>query len=84
MIHKQNEIIFLNIRIGNADNTVDFRDEEPETYDTLKGAIEAGKEKVKEYGMREYVYKCIPVIRIDRGKIRVTHTDKFKAVMEGE
>jgi len=37
-----------------------------------KEALAKAKADTKEYGMLNYVYKCVPVFRVDRGKIRVT------------
>lgn len=72
MKHKQNKVIFLLSSIGNLDGSVDFEDEAPQTFNTEEDALNAAKESTKENGMRTYIYKCIPVYRVDRGKIRVT------------
>jgi len=72
MKHKQNKIIFCVSSIGNLDGFVDFNDEIPNTFDTSEEAINDAKETTQEYGLRTYVYKCVPIIRIDSGKIRVT------------
>jgi hypothetical protein len=58
--------------IGNVDNTVDFSDESPTTFDTIEEATEKAREETEEYGVRTYVFKCVPVLRIDRGKIIIT------------
>ena len=72
MKHKQNKPIFLISSIGNLDNSVDFEDTTPQTYDTQEDALTAAKDETEEYGMRTYVYKCIPIYRVDKGRIRVT------------
>ena len=72
MRHKQNKVVYLITSIGNHDNTVDFADEEPQTFDSEEKALNAITETTEEYGMRGYVYKCIPVLRVDRGKTKVT------------
>ena len=72
MKHKQNKPIFLISSIGNLDNSVDFEDTAPRTYDNPEDALAAAKEDVEEYGMRTYVYKCVPIYRVDKDKIRVT------------
>ena len=71
MKHKQNVPVYLIIDIGNLDKTVDFEDVSPRTYDNPHEALEAAKDDVDEYGMITYVYECIPVYRVSRGKIRV-------------
>ena len=71
MKHKQNKAIYLVSNVGNLDNTVDFEDDSPRTYDDPGEALEAAKEDVEEYGMVTYVYECVPVYRVSRGKIRV-------------
>jgi len=58
--------------IGNVDNSVDFSDESPTTFDTIEEATEKAREETEEYGVRTYVFKCVPVLRIDRGKIIIT------------
>jgi len=72
MKHKQNTDIYLITSIGNLDKTVDLDDESPTTFDTLDKAVEEAKKVTEEYGLRTYVYKCSPVIRVDRGKIRIS------------
>ena len=72
MKHKQKQTIYMLTSIGNIDNTVDFADEEPQTFDDPEDAVAKAKADTKEYGMLNYVYKCVPVFRVDRGKIRVT------------
>ncbi len=72
MKHKQNNIIYMITSIGNVDNTVDFSDESPTTFDTIEEATEKAREETEEYGVRTYVFKCVPVLRIDRGKIIIT------------
>jgi DNA primase len=72
MKHKQNTDIYLITSIGNLDKTVDLDDESPTTFDTLDEAVEEAKKVTEEYGLVSYVYKCKPVIRINRGKIKVT------------
>ena len=72
MRHKQNKPIFLISSIGNLDNSVDFEDTAPQTYDTEEDALAAAKDETEEYGMRTYVYKCVPIYRIDKGRIRIT------------
>ena len=71
MKHKQKATIFLISSIGNLDGSVDLSEESPTTFDNLDDAIDAAKEAVKEYGMRTFVYECRPLVRIDRGKLRV-------------
>jgi len=71
MKHKQNEAYFLCTSIGNLDGTVDFEDDVGKTFDKIEDAIEIAKDTVTEYGMKAYIYKCVPVCRITRGKIRV-------------
>ena len=72
MKHKQNGTIYLVHNIGNADDTVEFQDEVCPTFDDEVEALKEAKENTTEYGMRTYVYKCIPILRVDRGKLRVT------------
>ena len=72
MKHKQGSAIFLNSSIGNLDGLVDFSDENPETFDTVEDALNEAKQVTEEYGMRTYVYKCVPVFKVDRGNLRVT------------
>lgn len=72
MKHKQNEIIFLINSIGNSDNSVDFEDESPQTFQSADDALNAAKDTTKEYGLRTYVYKCVPIFRIDRGRLVIT------------
>jgi hypothetical protein len=72
MKHKQNEVVYLINGIGNLDNLVDFEDEVPDTYENLADALEAAKNETKAYGLRTYVFKCVPVYRVDRGKMRIT------------
>ena len=72
MRHKQNTSIFLVHNIGNADDTVEFDNEVCPTFDKVEDALERAKEDTTEYGMRAYVYKCIPILRVDRGKLRIT------------
>ena len=74
--HKQREIIFLVTAIGNADNTVEVEADTVATHNTEKGALDQAKSNVREYNMRNYVYKCIPILKIDRGKIEVTRMVK--------
>ena len=71
MEHKQNEPIFLMTSIGNLDGTADFEDDVGKTFDKIEDAIKTAKDIVTEYGMKAYIYKCVPVCRITRGKIRV-------------
>lgn len=72
MLHEQGKTFYLINSIGRLDKLVDLDDESPTTFDNLEDAIEAAKEATEEYGLRTYVYKCIPVVRTDRGKTRVT------------
>ena len=72
MRHKQNKPIFLISSIGNLDNSVDFEDTTPQTYDTQEDALASAKDETEEYGMRTYIYNCVPIYRIDKGRIRVT------------
>lgn len=72
MTHEQNKPIFL----CSIDNSVDFEGEVPQTFDTEEEALNAAKETTDDFGLRTYVYKCIPIIRVDRGNIRVTRLNK--------
>ena len=72
MKHKQGEEIFLINSIVNLDGFVDLGDEPPQTFRSPKSALKAAKEVAGEYGLRTYVYKCIPIFRVDRGKLVVT------------
>lgn len=72
MEHKQNQIVYLVKSIGNKNNSVDFSDEDPQTFDDRNEALNAAKETTRATGMRTYVYQCLPLLRIDRGKVRVT------------
>ena len=72
MKHKQNKAIYLVYSIGNLDGTVDFEDDVCPTFDEEVDALKKAKEDTTEYGMRTYVYKCIPIFRIDLGKLRIT------------
>jgi hypothetical protein len=72
MKHKQNEVFFITNSIGNMDNLVDLEDETPKTFETEKEALGEAKEVAKECGLRTFVYKCIPIFRVDRGKVRIT------------
>ena len=72
MKHKQNQPIFIITSINNLDGSVDLSDAEPEDFGEIKAAIDKAKEVTQEYGLRTYVYKCVPVVRIDRGRLRVT------------
>lgn len=72
MKHKQNKIVYLVTSIGNLDETVDFEDEVPKTFDTENEALEEAKQEAEEYGLRNYVYKCIPILRVDRGALRIS------------
>ncbi len=72
MKHNQGAILYQISSIGNLDNKVDFEDETPRTFDSMNDALDTAKDIAKEDGLRTYVYKCIPIFRVDRGKIRVT------------
>ena len=72
MKHKQRETVYIITDIGNLDNLVDFEDQAPLTFDRLEYALEEAKDTTREYGLRSYVYECIPIRQVDRGKIRVT------------
>ena len=72
MKHKQNEVVYLIHSIGNLDNLVDLEDEFLVTYDNLADALEAAKIETKAHGLQTYVFKCVPVYRVDRGKMRIT------------
>jgi hypothetical protein len=72
MVHKQNSAFYLINSIGRVDNLVDLDDESPTTFDNIDDALDEAKEVAKEYGLRTYIYKCVPVVRVDRGKIIVT------------
>lgn len=71
MKHKQREVFYLYTSIGNLDNSVDLSTESPETFDNLNDAVEAAKYQTSEFGVRTCVYKCTPVVQIDRGRLRV-------------
>jgi len=70
--HKQRETVYIITSIGNLDDTVDFEDQAPLTFDRLEDALDEAKETTREYGLRSYVYECTPIRQVDRGKIRVT------------
>jgi hypothetical protein len=72
MEHRKNKTIFCVSSIGNLNGSVDFEDEAPNTFDNFEDAISFAKDSTEKYGMRTYIYKCVPIIRIDRGSIRVT------------
>ena len=72
MKHKQRETIYMVADIGNLDDTVDFEDQAPLTFDRFEDALDEAKETTREYGLRSYVYECTPIRQVDRGKIRVT------------
>ena len=72
MKHKQRETVYIITTIDNLDSTVDFEDQSPVTFDRLEDALDEAKATTSEYGLRSYVYKCIPIRQVDRGKIRVT------------
>jgi len=72
MKHKQKTVFFLNTSIGNLDNLVDLSDESPETFNTKEDALIAAKDVIEEYNLRVYVYKCVPVYRVNRGYARIT------------
>ena len=72
MKHKQNKSIFMCVSIGNLDNSVELIEDSDKTFDKVEDALSHARELCGEYGMRTYVYKCVPVYRVDRGKIRTT------------
>ena len=72
MKHKQRETVYIITTIDNLDSTVDFEDQSPETFDRLEDALADAQATTREYGLRSYVYECIPIRQVDRGKIRVT------------
>ena len=72
MKHKQKKPIFMCISVGNLDNSIDFMEDIDNTFDTPEEALNRARLVTGEYGMRSYVYKCVPVYRVDRGKIRTT------------
>lgn len=72
MKHEQKKVFFLNTSIGNLDNLVDLEDESPQTFDKVEDALDRAKELIKEYGLQVHIYKCIPVFKVDQGRIRVT------------
>lgn len=78
MKHKQKETFFMVLSIGNLDNTVEPDDESPDTHHTIDKAINKAKEITEEYGLRTYVYKCVPVIKIGRGKTIITKLREVK------
>ena len=73
MKYKQKATIFLVNSITDLDGSIDLSDSGAETFDKLESAIDEAKEVTQEYGLRTYVYKCVPVVRIDRGRLRVTN-----------
>lgn len=72
MKHKQRETIYMVTDIGNLDDTADLEWDSPVTFDRLEDALEEAKETTREYGLRAYVYECVPIRQVDQGKIRVT------------
>lgn len=72
MKHKQKQPLYLITSIGNLDNLVDLEDELPQTFEKLEDATNEAKEVTKQYGLKTYVYKCVPVVQIERGKLRIT------------
>lgn len=71
MKHKQNEIFYLNVSIGNLDELVDLEDEVPDSSNMVEDAIEKAKEYVQNYDLPIYIYKCVPVYKVKRGKTKV-------------
>ena len=71
MKHKQRRVIFFSCSVGNLDGTIEI-EEDIQTFDNEEKALNNAKEITEEYGMRTYVYKCVPIIKVDRGKIRIT------------
>ena len=71
MKHKQGSIIYFTCGVGNLDHTIDV-EEDIQTFNTEEKALNNAKEITSEYGMRTYVYKCYPIIKVDRGKLRIT------------
>ena len=71
MKHKQNQTIYLVTNIGNLDGTVEIDEDSSGTYDELDESLQAAKDEVDEYGMPTYIYKCIPIYKLERGKIKI-------------
>ena len=72
MRHNQKKPIFMCVSIGNLDNSIELIEDVDETFDTSEDALSHARDLTGEYGMRSYVYKCVPVYRVDRGKTRTT------------
>lgn len=72
MKHKQGDDIYLVLSIGNLDELIDTDDEVPRTFDSAKDALKEAREIVDEYGLHTYVYHCVPIYSVGRGKPRVT------------
>lgn len=70
MEHKQGTVFYFHTQIGNLNGKVDLSDGTPETFDTADEAIRSGKDQTEEYGLRSVIYKCVPILQIDRGRIR--------------
>lgn len=70
MLHKQKEVIYLCTSVGNLDGTIDLSDH-ARTFEDEDLALEYAKEQTDEYGDRTYIYECKPIIKVDKGKIRI-------------
>ena len=71
MKHKQKQPFFLVTEIGNTDGSVDLSWESPNTFDSVETALVEAKDQTSEYGMRTYIYKCVPIYQINRGRLRI-------------
>jgi len=68
---KQGQTVYLMTSVGNLDDTIEI-EEDVKTYQYQEKALVDAKQMTEEYGCRTYVYRCVPIIRVDKGKIRVT------------
>ena len=59
-----------------TDGTMDLQDQVVDIFDTEEGAIDAARDDVEESGDTNVVYMCVPIIRVRRGKMRVTDLRK--------
>ena len=71
MKHKQKQPFYLVTEIGNLDGSVDLSWGEPNTFDSVETALVEAKDQTGEHGMRTYVYKCVPIYQINRGRLRI-------------
>ncbi len=78
MKHKQGNVFFLVTSIGNLDNLVDLEDESPRSFDSVVDAISEAKDIAQNDGLKTYIYKCIPIHKVERGKVRLTNLKELK------